>query len=127
MWPSSTSASATFSAAHSIIDELADRDRHKKNIIVYNLPEATDHADDKVPFLGLCKTVFNLDVQVTWVTHSGKTLETSTDPYWCVMHITITKQLLYISQEFKFAVSSQPIWKGIHFSQIWTGEACEVG
>ena len=93
MWPSSTSASATCSAAHSIIDELADRDRHKKNIIIYNLPEATDHAADKVSFLGLCKTVFNLDVLVTWVTHSGKDWKTSTDPYWCVLHIKMTKWL----------------------------------
>ena len=65
MRPSSTSASAASSAAHSIIDELADRDRRKKNIIIYNLPEATDHAADKVSFLALCKTVFNLDVLVT--------------------------------------------------------------
>ena len=43
---SSTSASAACGAAHSIIDELADRDRHKKNIIICNLPEATDHAAD---------------------------------------------------------------------------------
>ena len=65
MQPSSTSVSAAFSAAHSIIDELADRDRHKKNIIVYNLPEATDHAADKVSFLTNCKAVFILDVLVT--------------------------------------------------------------
>ena len=55
--PSSTFASAASSAAHSIIDELADRDRLKKNIIIYNLPEATDHAADKVSFPSLCKTV----------------------------------------------------------------------
>ena len=46
MRPSSTSAFAASSAAHSIIDELADRDRRKKNIIIYNLPEATDYAVD---------------------------------------------------------------------------------
>ena len=67
MWPNSTSASAASSAAHSIIDELVDRDRRKKNIIIYNLPEAIDHAADKVSFLALCKTVFNLDVLVTQV------------------------------------------------------------
>ena len=47
-----TSVYAASSAAHtcSIIDELADRDRRKKNIIIYNLPEVTDHAADKVLF-----------------------------------------------------------------------------
>ena len=64
MQPCSTSVSAAFSATHSIIDELADRGRQKKNIIVYNLPEATDHAADKVSFLTICKTVFILDVLV---------------------------------------------------------------
>ena len=48
MRPSSTSVSPASSAAHSIIDKLADWDRCKRNIIVYNLSEATDHAADKV-------------------------------------------------------------------------------
>ena len=80
MRPSSTSASAASSAAHSIIDELADRDRRKKNIIIYNLPEATDHAADKVSFLALCKTVFNLDVLVTRVIRLGKRQENKHRP-----------------------------------------------
>ena len=80
MRPSSTSASAASSAAHSIIDEVADRDRGKKNTIVYNLPQATDHAADKVSFLALCKTVFNLDVLVTRVMHLGKRLENKHRP-----------------------------------------------
>ena len=78
--PSSTSTSAVSSAAHSIIDELADRDRGKKNIIVYNLPQATDHTADKVSFLALCKTVFNLDVLVTRVIHLEKRLENKHRP-----------------------------------------------
>ena len=80
MRPSSTSASAASSAAHSIIDELADRDRRKKNVIIYNMPEATDHAADKVSFLALCKTVFNLDVLVTRVIRLGKRQESKHRP-----------------------------------------------
>ena len=75
MRPSSTSASASSSAAHS-----ADRDRRQKNIIIYNLPEATDHAADKVSFLALCKTVFNLDVLVTRVIRLGKRQENKHRP-----------------------------------------------
>ena len=33
------------STTMSIIDELADRDRRKKNIIVYNLPESSGSAN----------------------------------------------------------------------------------
>ena len=45
-----------------IVDELVNRDKRMKGIIVYNLLEATDHA---ASFLTLCKTVFNLDILVT--------------------------------------------------------------
>ena len=59
-----TSASTASSTAHNIIDELADRDRRKKNIIVYNLPEPSDRAADKVSFVALYKTVFDQDASV---------------------------------------------------------------
>ena len=100
MRPSSTSASAAYSAAHSIIDELTDRDRRKKNIIIYNLPEATDHAAVKVSFLALCKTVFNLDVLVTRVSYTfrkktGKQAQTLTCVF-CTCR-KMTKRLLIIS------------------------------
>ena len=45
-----------------IVDELVNRDKRIKSIIVYNLLEATDHA---ASFLTLCKTVFDLDILVT--------------------------------------------------------------
>ena len=66
-----TYASAVSNAAHSIIDELADRDRRKKNAIIYNLPEAKDRTADKNSFLTLCKTVFDLNVPVTRVVCLG--------------------------------------------------------
>jgi len=34
-----------------IVDELADRDRRKKNAILYNLPEAKDQEADKINVL----------------------------------------------------------------------------
>ena len=75
-----TYASAASNAAHSIIDELADRDRCKKNAIIYNLPEAKDHTADKNSFLTLCKTVFDLNVPVTRVVCLGKRLENKHRP-----------------------------------------------
>ena len=34
----------------SILDELADRERRRKNLIVYNFPENGDHQVDKTKF-----------------------------------------------------------------------------
>jgi len=50
---STTYASAASSAVHSIIDELTDRDRCKRNVSYF--PEAKDHTDDKNSFLTLCR------------------------------------------------------------------------
>ena len=36
--------------ALSIVDELADQEKRKKNAIVYNLPEALDHEADNCSF-----------------------------------------------------------------------------
>ena len=73
-------ASTASSTAHNIIDELADRDRRKKNIIVYNLPEPSDRAADKVSFLALYKTVFDQDASVIRVTRLGRRLENKHRP-----------------------------------------------
>jgi len=40
----------TTNAAQAIVDELADRERRKNNIIVYNFPECTDCQADIEPF-----------------------------------------------------------------------------
>ena len=48
--------------ALSIADELADRERRKNNIIVYNFPEASDHQSDKDSFVNFSTSVFNCNV-----------------------------------------------------------------
>lgn len=70
--PNHTSAS---SAAQNIVDELADRDRRKKNIIVYNLPEAKDREADKGSILSLCKTAFDFDIPITKIIRLGKKVD----------------------------------------------------
>ena len=59
---------------------VADRDRRKKNIIVYNLPEPSDRAADKVSFLALYKTIFYQDASVIRVTSLGRRLENKHRP-----------------------------------------------
>ena len=49
--------------ALSITDELADRERRKNNIIVYNFTETSDHQTDKDSFVNFCSSVFNCNVK----------------------------------------------------------------
>ena len=45
-----------------IVDEMADRDRRRCNLVVYNFGESDDRKKDIESFQGLCKDVFKLDV-----------------------------------------------------------------
>jgi len=58
----------------SIIDELADRDRRKRNIIVYNLPESSGSSNksDSDAFAALCSSVYNSSFAVTKSIRLGK-------------------------------------------------------
>ena len=61
------------SSALSIIDELADRDRRKKNIIVYNLPESAPNGkSDGDAFATLCSSVYNCACTITKSVRLGK-------------------------------------------------------
>ena len=66
------SVTSSSNTALSIVDELADREKRKKNVIVYNLPEASDHEADKCSFLDLCKKVYNADISVNKMVRLGK-------------------------------------------------------
>ena len=44
------SAASPSNSALSIIDELADREKRRKNVIVYNFPEASDRKADSGSF-----------------------------------------------------------------------------
>ena len=56
----------------SILDELADRERRRKNLIVYNFPENSDYQAEKAKFVELSNTVFNLDLNITKAIRLGK-------------------------------------------------------
>lgn len=57
----------------SIINELADHDRRKKNIIIYKLPEAVpnDKSDSDV-FTAMCSSVYSCSYTITKSVHLGK-------------------------------------------------------
>jgi len=63
------------SSTLSILDELADRNRRKKNIIVYNLPEsAPSSKGDSEAFTALCSCVYNCACTVTKSVRMGNVL-----------------------------------------------------
>jgi len=55
---------ATSRSALDIVDEMADRERRKQNIVVYNFPECADRKADIDAFQTLCSTVFKLDTNI---------------------------------------------------------------
>ena len=62
--PKSFVSSASSNAALSIVDELTDRERREKNIVVYNLTECSDRKTDIETFKALSNNVFKLDVNI---------------------------------------------------------------
>ena len=66
-----TQGAGPSSNALDIIDEMADRDRRKNNIVAYNFPESTDRNVDIQSFKALSDTVFKLDLDVTKAIHLG--------------------------------------------------------
>ena len=65
---------STSNAALNIADELADRERRRKNVIVYNLPEAVDRKTDADAFIALCRSVYSVDISITKILRLGKKL-----------------------------------------------------
>ena len=66
----SSEMSATFgvndtASAFGVVDEIADRQRRKRNIIVYNLPEKPDQAANKGKFTEMCKEITDADLKIT--------------------------------------------------------------
>ena len=54
-----------------IVNEMADRDRRKRSIVIYNLTEGNDHKTDIEAFKALSSRVFKLDVNITKVIRLG--------------------------------------------------------
>ena len=101
-----TSESPT-TAALSIADELADRERRKNNLIIYNLPESTDNSKDKSFFTELCKSVFDTTVKITKSLRLGKKHENKNRPLLIGLEnqqnvVNITSRAAYLRHHDKY-------------------------
>ena len=69
----SVSSPASISPTLTILDELSDRQRRNKNLILYNFSEATDTSSDQLKVQELFSTVFSLEeVQLTRTARLGR-------------------------------------------------------
>ena len=70
----SSSNATSPNLAVNVIEEYADRDRRKCNLIVFNVPESTDTGwgIDTESFVTICKSALNYDVKPTKVLRLGK-------------------------------------------------------
>ena len=75
---SSTTTSATTTL--NILDELADRERRSKNLIVYNLIEPSDSKADTPKIKELLNTVFGHDVNLSRISRLGRRNESKPRP-----------------------------------------------
>ena len=68
-----------------IVDEMADRDRRKHNIAVYNLTEGNDRKTDIETFKALSSGVFKLDVNITKVIRLGPKITNKQRPLLLIL------------------------------------------
>ena len=68
----SSSPQELTTAATTIAEELAERDRKKNNIVVYNFPENPDQTTEREKFVEMCKVTTELDVNVHKIYRLGR-------------------------------------------------------
>lgn len=108
------SASIAFNTtASSIADELADRERRKNNLIIYNLPEKSDREDDKKLFVELCKTVYSEEFAVNKILRMGRRIENKHRPLLVVFKHETDKSFLLTNSA---RLRKHDVYKTVYFS-----------
>jgi len=70
----------SINATINILDELADRERRRKNLLIYNFKEPSENQTDKLRFQELCSVVFKMDISLTKTVRLGKRTEDKPRP-----------------------------------------------
>jgi len=63
-----------------VADEIADRDRRKRNVIVYNLSEESNRAADKAKFIEVCKAITDNVISVVKLFCLGRKVDNKYRP-----------------------------------------------
>ena len=95
---STPSATATLT----ILDELADRERRSKNLIVYNLAESSEsHSDDSL-LRNLFSSVFKVDVVLTRTARLGRRNDSKPSPLLaCFADVSVRNMILSYSGKLR--------------------------
>ena len=81
-----------------ILDELADRERRHKNLIVYNLAESSESLSDQSKLQELCSSVFKVDMTLTKTVCLVQKRVLNQDHFYLVlmMYLSETGYYLYL-------------------------------
>ena len=111
--PSASAGTVLNTTASGIADELADCERRKNNLIIYNLPETPDREADKKLLTELSKTVFSEEYPVLRILRMGKKNENKHRPALVVLKHDTDKSFL-LSNSAKLRLHDA--YKTVYFS-----------
>ena len=77
---SATSGANDIASAFGVVDEIADHEQRKRNIIVYNFPKKPDRAADKGKFTEMCKEITDAELKISKLFRLGKRVENKHRP-----------------------------------------------
>ena len=85
-----------------ILDELADRERRRKNLIVYNLAESSESQSDQPKLQELCSSVFKKDITLTKTVRLGRKNGSKPRPLLaCFDDVSIRNRILSVSGKLR--------------------------
>jgi len=97
----STQVSQT-NATLTILEELADRESQRSNLIVYNLEDSSESKSDDTMFRELCSSVFNLDAVLTKTIRLGRRNDSKPRPLLvCLADISVRNIILSSSGKMR--------------------------
>ena len=85
-----------------ILDELADKERRHKNLIVYNLAEFSVSQSDQPKLHELCSSVFKIDKTLTKTVRLGRRNGSKPRPLLaCFDDVSIRNRILFLSGKLR--------------------------
>ena len=104
------------SPTFTILDELADRERRSKNLILYNFSESPDTKSDQSRVQELFSTVFNAEVQLMRTVRLGKRNDSKARPLLVCLNDAVVRGTI-LSQSGRLRKHEQ--FKNTYISRKW--------
>ena len=99
---SAPSQTITTGTTLTILEELADRERRRKNLIIYNMPEPTDGQSDQQSFKDLCSAAFSANVNLSKTARLGRKFDNKHRPLLvCIDDASVRDSILYQSGKLR--------------------------